>query len=225
MSTIGESVSRVRGILKASNEDSFLTDRFVYSIIAKYGKALIKREQNKRKLMDNDELFSILPFVELIEVDKIEADCAPIKSNCIIKRTKNKLPKMVNGARGPLIRNVYSIDGSYDFKQSTPLNYISLSKSTNFKYNKQKYFWFRNGHLYFPDLEGKAIMIEAIWEDSLGGFCVLGEDEECLLMQDKDFPLPDYLFAEIEQMAEQEFGIGIPIPDSGKDDNQEVLRQ
>jgi hypothetical protein len=224
MNTIGESVARVRGILKGSNEDSFLTDRFVYSIISKYMKVLLKREQNQKKLMANDDLFQIISSIDLIEVDKIEADCAPLKSNCTILRTENKIPKLFNGARGPLIRKVYSIDGSYEFKQTSPTNYISLSKSTNFKYNKQKYFWYRNDYLYFPDSEVEAVMVEALWEDSLDGFCSIDETD-CTLMQDKKLPLPEYLFAEVEQMAEQEFGMSFKIPDSGQDDSQTLLRQ
>lgn len=225
MNTIGESISRVRGILKGSHEDSFLTDRFVYSIISKYAKALLRREQNQKKLMANDYLFEMLSFVELIDVDKIEADCAPVKSGCTIKRTASKLPNLFNGSRGPLIRKVYSIDGSYDFKQTSPTNYIALSNSTNFKYNNQKYYWYRNGYLYLPDTEIEAIMVEAIWEDTLDGFCVADSSDDCTSMQDKKFPLPEHLFAEVEQMAEQEFGMTMRLPDDGADDGQDILRQ
>ena len=91
MATIAESISRVRGILKGTSEDSFLTDRFVYSIISKYAKAIMRREQVMAKLMQNEDLFSSLTFVDLIDVNKIEADCAPIKSNCTIKRTLYKV--------------------------------------------------------------------------------------------------------------------------------------
>jgi hypothetical protein len=94
MTTIGESISRVRGILKAAQEDAFLTDRFVYSIIIKYAKVLLKREQNEKKLMHHDDLFEILPFVPLTETNTIEAECAPIKTNCTIMRTDDKLPKL-----------------------------------------------------------------------------------------------------------------------------------
>lgn len=224
MDTIGESISRVRGILKGSNEDSFLTDRFVYSIISKYAKVILRRQQNQRKLMSHDELFEMLPFVDLIEVSKIEANCSGIQSNCTILRTKNKLPKMFNGSKGPLIRKVYSMDGSYEFHSISPATYISMSNSTNFVHNDQKYFWFRNGYLYFPDSEVEAVMVEALWEDTLDGFCSATEDK-CTPMQDRPLPLPGYLFAEVERMAEQEFGMTVRLPDDGADDGQNVLRQ
>jgi len=36
MAAIGESISRVRNVLKAVKEDPFLTDRFIYSLIMKF---------------------------------------------------------------------------------------------------------------------------------------------------------------------------------------------
>lgn len=222
-STNGESISRVRGIIKAANEDSFMTDRFVYSIIAKYAKTILERQQNQKKLMGHDDLFEMLPFVEMIEVNKIEADCAPIKSTCTILRTEKKLPEMFKGKKGPLIRKVYSIDGSKTFIKTTPAQYIELTNSTSFKYNNTYYYWFKNGYLYVPGVEVEAIMVEALWEGLLDGFCTLNDDD-CRAMQDRPFPLPGYLFAEVEQMAEREFGIPMGIPDDGADDGQNILR-
>jgi hypothetical protein len=223
MITIGESISRVRGILKGTTEDSFLTDRFVYSIISKYTKLTLRKQQLQNQLMKHEDLFKMLSFVDLIDVDKIEADCAAIKSNCTIKRTEKKLPKIFNGNRGPLIRKIYSIDGSFDFVQISPVAYIAITMSTNFKYNKTKYYWFRNGYLYFPDVDIEAVMVEALWEDSLDGFCST-EDNECMPMQEQAIAMPDYLFAEVEQMAQQEFTITLKIPTDGSDNGQNLLR-
>jgi len=52
MTTIGEAISRVRNTLKAVKEDPFLTDRNIYFLITKYGKTLIKREDNQFRLMN-----------------------------------------------------------------------------------------------------------------------------------------------------------------------------
>ena len=50
MTTVGEATSRVRNILKAVKEDPFLTDRFLYSLIMKYAKTLIRRQENEGKI-------------------------------------------------------------------------------------------------------------------------------------------------------------------------------
>lgn len=94
MTTIRESISRIRNVFKLVNEDAFLTDRFIYSLLIKYSKALIRRQDVENKLMQYDSLFETLPYVELIEVDKIEADCARLKTGCKIMRTKRNFQKL-----------------------------------------------------------------------------------------------------------------------------------
>ena len=51
--TIGEVISRVRNQMKSVRQDAFLTDRFLYSIISKHAKWLMKREDSKNKLMQH----------------------------------------------------------------------------------------------------------------------------------------------------------------------------
>lgn len=223
MTTIGESISRVRGIIKALQEDAFVTDRFIYSIIIKYAKTLMKRQQNEHKLMGHDDLFETLSFVELKDVDTVEAGCVGISTNCVIKRTVEKLPKLFSGSRGPLIRKVYTLDSSQEFQMTNPSSFIHLSNSTNFKYNKTKYYWFKNGYLYFPNMDYEAVSVEGLWEDKLDWLCMVDE-QECTPMQDRILPLPDYLFSEAEQMAEAEFGYTLRVPDGGADNSQNILR-
>jgi hypothetical protein len=223
MTTIGESISRVRGIIKGVQEDAFLPDRFIYSIISKYAKLVLKREDAEKKLMRRDELFEMLPFVELESVSKIEANCAPIEINCTIQRTAVKLPQLFNGITGPLIRKVYSIDGSAEFEKTTPSQFLAITQSTSYKYNTAKHYWFRNGYLYFPNWDGEGIMVDGLWDGILDGFCRPDEDQ-CLSMQERLFPLPEDLFADVEKMAEAEFGISIQIPSDGADNGQNVLR-
>lgn len=223
MVTIGESISRVRMIIKATKEDAFITDRNIYSLISKYAKALIRRQDNERKLMNYDSLFEPLPFVELISVSKIEAECVNVKSNCTIQRTKLKLPKVFDGSKGPLFRNVFSIDGSFALTQTTSLGYISIKNSKTFKYNTAQYYWYQNGYLFFPDSQLEGVIVEAMWEDLLDGFCN-PNNKSCMKMQEKRLSVPDYLFAEIEQMVEQEFMNTARLPIDTADDSQNILR-
>ena len=71
MTTVGESISRVRNTLKAVKEDPFLTDRTIYLSILKYGQSLMKREDNQFRLMKVSNIFKTVPYMELIEVDKV----------------------------------------------------------------------------------------------------------------------------------------------------------
>ena len=134
-STIGDITSRIRSQVKAVKQHSMLTDRLIYSIILKHSKWLMKREDSKNRLMSFSGVMQTMDFVELIEVDKVEACCTGITSDCKIKRTKDKMPIFLQGYYGPLIRTVASLDGSEEMQPTVPSSYLNLSKSKNFKYN------------------------------------------------------------------------------------------
>ena len=134
MSTISEAISRIRGQVKAEVQDAFITDRYIYSLIEKTAQFLMRRQDYANKLMKFNSVWKTLPYIELIEVDKIEAHCAGIQSGCTIKRSKLRLPSMFEGYWGPLIRTVSSIDGSQELQATQPGTYTSMTKTTSFKY-------------------------------------------------------------------------------------------
>ena len=88
MTTIGEVVSRIRQSIKAEVQDAFVTDRYIYSLVLKFAQLLMRRQDHANKLMKFNSVWQTLPYLELIEVDKVEAHCSGIKSGCIINRTK-----------------------------------------------------------------------------------------------------------------------------------------
>jgi hypothetical protein len=220
--TIGETVSRVRNTIKGVKEDAFLTDRFLYSLVLKYAKLYIRRQDTENKIMRFQSLFEPLPCVELIEVDKVEACCNDIKSNCTIRRTKDKLPLVLEGAYGPLFRTISSIDGSQQCYKTFPTTYSSMTHSSTFKYNKNKYYWYLNGYLYFPNVEWEAVRIEGLWDESVAMYTC--DSSECRPRQDDQTHFPEYLFAEIEQNVLKDLSMMIQTPIEGADDKQSPLR-
>ena len=222
MTTIGDAVSRVRNTLKAVKEDPFLTDRAIYSALTKYGQTLLKREDNQFRLMKISSIFKVLSYVELIDVDRVEAGCVGVTSGCYFKRTKDKLPTIFDGAMGPIIRTVSSIDGSIEMFRTDPGTWVSITRSTTFKYNKRPYFWYLNGYLYCPNIDWDAIRIEAIFEGSTADYNC--DTDACIIRQNDPLPFPEYLFSEIEQFVVKELTMAMQIPTDGADDSQNVLR-
>lgn len=222
--TIGETTSRVRNLLKAVKEDPFLTDRFLYSLILKYGKMLLRRQENEGKIMRNDALFKAIPCVDLIEVDKVEACCIGIRTGCTFRRTKEKLPDFLEGTYGPIIRSVTSIDQSQRLQMTSPSTYANLTNSTYFKYNKKKYYWYLDGYIYIPNVEWDGIRIEALFDEDVEALNCSIDPEDCIQQQERTISIPDYLFAEIEQMVLQELIPSVQLPSDGADDNQNILR-
>jgi hypothetical protein len=220
MTTIGEAISRVRNTLKAAKEDPFLTDRTIYFLLTKYGQTLLKREDNQFRLMKISSIFQVLPYLELIDVDKVEAGCIGIYSGCYFKRSKEKLPTILNGTFGPIIRTVSSIDGTIELFRTDPGTWVSMTKSTTFKYNRSIYFWYLDGYLYIPNVDWDAIRMEAIFEGQVDT-CTT---DDCLIKQDQPLPFPEYLFSEIEQFTVKELTITMQVPADGPDDSQNILR-
>jgi hypothetical protein len=220
MTTIAEAISRVRNALKAVKEDPFLTDRQIYYVLTKYAKTLIKREDNQFRLMKISSIFKVLPYVEMIDVDRVEAGCVGVYSGCYFKRSKDKLPSILDGMFGPIIRTISSIDGGIEMFRTDPGTWVSITKSTTFKYNKRPYFWYLNGYIYAPNIDWDAIRIEAIFENDVPT-C---DSDDCLLIQDQPLNIPEYLFSEVEQFALKELTMIAQLPVDPTDDSQNILR-
>lgn len=221
MVTVGESISRVRNVIKAVKEDAFVTDRFLYSLIIKYATVLVRRQDNENKILRIQNLFQTIPCIDLIPVSKIEACCGGIKTNCTIMRTKDPIPDPMEGSAGPLLRSVTSIDGSVLLVNTNPVTYTSMANQSTFKYNTSKYYWYLDKHLYFPNIEWESIRLDGIFTGSIQAFTC---ENPCLPRQDDTLHVPDFLFAEIEQMVIKDLGFMIQTPVEGQDDNRSPLR-
>jgi hypothetical protein len=220
--TIGDVISRMRTQIKAVRQDAFLTDRAIYAFILKHAKWLMKREDGKNRLLAYSGVVQTMDFVELIEVDKVEACCTGISSDCKIKRTKEKMPVFMQGYNGPLIRSTTSIDGSESLQPTNPNSYLSMSKSKNFKFNMTKYYWYLNDYLYFPNLEWDAVRIEGIFEEDISMYTCAPDN--CIQKIDLLFNVPDYLFGELEAAVLKDIIAMYQIPSDASPDKQNVAR-
>lgn len=220
--TVGDVISRIRSQVKAVRQDSMLTDRLIYSFITKHGKWLMKREDSKNKLMAFSSVMQTMDYVELEEVDKVQARCTGLSSDCKIKRTKDKLPVFLQGYYGPLVRTVSSLDGSEELQPTQPSTYLALSKSKNFKYNKTKYYWYLDNYFYFPDLEWDAVRIEGIFEDDISAYTC--DADSCVVKTDLQFTIPDYLHGELEAAVLKDLLTMYQLPSDTSADKQNPLR-
>lgn len=225
MTSRAESISRIRNVLKGVKEDPFMTDRFIFSMIMKYAKLLIRRQANEGKILGYNGIFQFIPCMELIELDRVPSCCTGIKTGCTIRRTKDKLPNLLEGSTGPIFRTVSSLDMSTELRPTYPSVYSNLTNLSSFKYNKSKYYWYLDGYIYVPDVEWDAIYVEAIFDDNIAPYvCDADAKKNCTRAQDLPLNIPDYLLAEVEQMALKEMLTTGQIPSDGPDDNQNVLR-
>lgn len=221
MNTIGEAIGRIRSLMKANSDDAFVTDRYIYSLILNYAQLFMRRQDNLNKLMRFNSIWKTLPYVELITVDAVEARCFTNNPTVFVKRSKHKLPDMIDGYWGPLIRSVTSVDGYVEFQQTQPGTYVSMLKTTNNRYNKKKYFWYLDEYLYFPDTNLPAVKVEAVFNDDISLWKC---EDPCIPRTEQDFNIPKFLFSEIENQVLQALGNSIKIPSEDAHNNKNINR-
>jgi len=222
--TINQVVSRVRSSLKSVKEDAFLTDRYLWSVCSKYAKMYIKRQDGANKAKRFASKYKTIPFLDLVETDKVKASCSGIKTGCIIMRTKEEIPKPFDGDNGPMFRTVSTIDGSMKFFRTTPAIYTSITKSSTFKFNKRQYYWFIDNYMYFPDTEIVAVSVEGVWDEDIRHLLCPDDENLCTSAQDADSNVPDDLFAYIEGDVRNEILATANIPAEDGDNKNNILR-
>lgn len=224
MATIGDTIARVRNVLKSVKEDAFMTDRFIYSLVMKYARTLMERDSKLTNLFKNSTLFKQIPCIELIDVDRVEACCIGVETGCTFKRSKNPLPKITALRYGLMIRAVTTIDYSEQLYKTEPSVYANMTKTSGFKYNKNKYFWVIDNYLYIPEVEWEAVRLQAMFEDNLDPYLCHLDSDICRAEQDRDISIPEHLFTEIENFVRQEILTAGQIPSDGADDSQNIMR-
>jgi hypothetical protein len=223
--TIGVITSRIRGIMKAVRQDSFMTDRYIYSLFKKHAALSIRRLDEKKKLTAFASIFETLDFVKLEEIDKVEASQCGVgpKSYTTIRRTCLPIPVFMEGVYGPMIRSITSLDGETMLKLTTPDEYNYISRSANFRFNTQRYAWYLNDRLYFPNIDWPAVKIDAMVEEDITPF-KCNYDQKCEPRQNHSVNVPDFILAEIEASVLKDLGFSLAIPSDSAHDNVNINR-
>ncbi len=229
--TIGDVTSRLRGQMKAVRQDTFLTDRMLYSLFIKHAALSIKRLDEKKKLTAFASVFETLDKVDMRVIDKVEAsECgAAPRSYATMSVSCLKIPVFAEGAYGPMIRSITSIDGDEILKITTPDEYNYISKSKNFKYNTQKYAWWLNDRIYCPNLvtpDGlpwPALRMEAMCSEDISAF-KCNDESKCKPRQCHPLNIPDFILSEIEANVIKDLSFTLQAPEDNMHDNNNNLR-
>ena len=123
---------------------------------------------------------------------------------------------------GTIIRTVSSIDGHVEVQPTSPGSYVSMTKTTTFKYNNNKYYWFIDGHIYLPNVEWDAIKLEGIFEEDISTWTC--KDDDCIPRYLQNIYIPEFLFAEIEQQIMNVLMNTLKIPAEDADNKQNINR-
>lgn len=186
-------ISDVRSALKLNHFDVELPTRAIYSKILDVRNKYVKQQTDKRKLWESDNIFTTLK-IELEEVPIL--DVCDYQGNCMVARSKVKLPKIMDsGVFGLIHAGITTLEGKRRFKEITP-NLVNTMKELQLP-GSNIYYWFFNGYLVIdsPTIETvifRAFLDEDDYDSSMSMDC--DEDFNCPINPlEKEFKCPGYL--------------------------------
>lgn len=200
MSTNRQVIDSLRNKLRERNADSSYSNQFLYQTLLEHAKWLIRREINGGRIYRNVNFFQTLLCQDVIETTVIDP-CCPIKTNCKIYRTKNPVPDTWMDESGPVIRNITSVDNSTSFFYITASNWSNRKEDPYNGLAKNKYTFFANGYLWFPEHNPHKINIDAFFSNDISDKHDCSDKKPCLRFLDSRFFIPEWIEAEMMAKA------------------------
>lgn len=200
MSSKRQQIETLRDKLKERGADTTYTNQFLYNVLSENAKWLVRREVTAGRIYVNNSFFQTLSCVDVIETSTVD-DCCPVKVNCKIYRTKNKLPEMWVDTSGPVLKSVSSVDGSTDFFYTNAITWQSKKNDPYQKMIDTKYSFFSDGYLWFPEHNPHKVNIYGFFMDDISTLEKTCEDctddkKPCERFLDTKFNIPEWLEAE-----------------------------
>jgi hypothetical protein len=216
MNTKRAKIESFRDKLRERSADTTYSNQFLYTVLVEHAKWLIKREISAGRIWRNVSFFQSLTCLDVIETSIIDA-CCPIKTNCTIFRTKDKMPELWQDDNGPLIKSVTSVDYSTTFFYTTPTAWQNKKEDPYNKKSSEKYVFFANGYLWFPEHNPHKINVYGFFTDDVSMVdttCNPCKDKPCTQFLDTPFFFPEWVEAEMYAKAlEQLAGVSKRLPE------------
>lgn len=198
MPTVREDIAQIRKLVNSVSLDTRITNQYIYNKIIDVAKLIVRRDADSRKIYNTPESFATIDCLELEEVELKNCTNIWIPGCVSVMRSKKKLPKTFLSGNGSIL-NVFSIDRSVQFIQTTPSKFTAIQQR-EFKGN-QKYFWIQDDYVVIPNSKIVAVTVDGLFIDR-SSFSY----NSCLGILDSDSPIPDSLRMDIFRNVATEIG-------------------
>lgn len=204
--TYNEIISQLDNEFSLVSADSRLTNKFWYSLIQKHTSWIIKQESDKMFLFHSDSIWQTLDCVDLIEVPTTDECCKYNGPSCTIYRTKEKLPSLYEDVFGVIIRSINSIDYSKSLQHITFQEWLRKQANPDSKYDKNLYYFYKNGFLYFPNIKWKLASITGYFKDNINKYntCSQTKYNKCESLFESEWRIPSHLIARVAEACLKE---------------------
>lgn len=215
-------VARIKNQFRLTSKDTELRDRFILFTAQNIAESYISKRLNDKKLFRQDNLYTEIPCIEMETIDTYKCDIVEFRTCDKLVKSKLKLPSLVYSKLGNTVKEVTSIDGKYLFKPSTVAQYRRDAKRRK-PHSAPKYFYVKDGYLYIPDSELRAVNIYVLSLDLYDSEEISTCKEGCKSAWDYEFICPSDL---LEQVMRETAGIvQVPIqipPDENPNMNENI---
>lgn len=207
-----EIIQRVQSMYSrgVQSDDTRLSNRHIYSKLVTVRARLLTQEAKKKQRISQWN-YQPLPCVEVIKVPKHECPCYP-PTDCMVLRTRHKIPKPLLNYSDNLIQFVGTLDMSIKFN-STTNNAVNSLKGNKYG-TKGHYYFVLNDYIYLvTPLKLDGIMIVGLFEDPIKANefpSMCGDStecEECIDILDSEFPIDNDKVEPLIELAMQELVI------------------
>lgn len=203
LKTKGDVISRLRGTIKEVSDDSLYSNRYLWSVFYSAALELMKQQSDKGSIYSQVSVWSSA-CIEFEPVSSLYCNCTFLPYDCIVYRSKKKLPALLESADGPVYRFISTPDMSKEFTLTTP--YLYKVKS-GIKYNKEKYVFMHDGYLYMPDFKYPVLAMSALFTQDVSEFqCNPTTTGKCGTVLDAPHNLTNFLINAAIKISLQELG-------------------
>lgn len=210
MEKISKLIQRVQSLYSKGvhSDDSSLRARHIYHKLTTLRERLIVLKDNKKQKI-SDWSYQTISCMKMVKVPLHECPCLP-PVGCSILRSQVPLPKPLVGLGDHLIRYVASLDGEVVFDY-TSFESIKNNKGNRYTKNSGKYF-IRNGYIFLVHNTAiRFITVSGVFSDPLAvqdisSMCEENckDCEDCVPMQEKEFPIDGDLIEPLIELAVEE---------------------
>ena len=224
MSTNREIIAKVRKSVQEKDADSSFINKYFYSKIKEHSKWLIRREISAGRIYRSKSLFQLAPCIPVVKASKI-SDWCPIKTNCSVFRTCDKIDDLWEDDYGPVISFVSSIDGSTHFHLLSAKDYQRKKDNPYTKWGKDKYAFYADGYIWWENEAPKKVNVNGLFEYDIRNkyHCNKTESKDCILFLDEQFIVPSWIEAElVDKVTTQILGGPKRLPADNQIDKNEI---
>jgi len=201
MFTNREAVSKVENSLRGVNKDGRIPPRYILKVLRDTAKVLIAQKLLDRNLTSEESLYTSISCIDFEKIEVVKCPLIEFRMCKVLMKSKKPLPAPIYSRLGSSIRDITSLDSSFDF-ELLPSQQYRRNKKRKYQLKDRVYIYIDSeNYLYIPEEEIYTINLKLITQETeKTDFC---NTKDCKDYWDEKFVCPDRLLDAVFKDAVQ----------------------